>query len=279
MPCCLRDAARGFAAEPAPAGLAVRSIKDSKAGATFAAVGEALRYASAMPARLPVARSTRGARRLRWAALALLAVAGVAVADAGDGTPYAALYRVLAAAREVESEPLLRAVQRIESKRPGVRPDQIEVVIAARAGRIVVPIGVDGSAAFPLRDDLLAENPTVHTNQPRGSLTLSVTLALPTPPSTHVPVPELLAALAAVDAWLQRQAQPGAPPPAHATGVEFRFPRGAPAQVTVRGASERLLVADADGRIVLMREPDLRAGATEIELSQRPLEVLPWMRP
>jgi hypothetical protein len=215
----------------------------------------------------------RGALRAGFAALALL---GQASADSGPGTPYAVLYQALAAAREVEGEPLLRAVQRIESKLPGVTPGQIEVVIAARAGRIVVPIGADGRAAFPLRDDLLAENPVVHTNQPRGSLTLSVTLALATPRSTRVPVPELLAALDAVDAWLQREATAGAPRAA-ATGVEFRFPPGASAQATVRGGSERLLVADAEGRIVLMRDPDLLAGATEVELSQQPLELLPWI--
>lgn len=215
----------------------------------------------------------RGALRAGFAALALV---GQASADSGSGTPYAVLYQALAAAREVEGEPLLRAVQRIESKLPGVEPGQIEVVIAARGGRIVVPIGADGSAAFPLRDDLLAENPVVLTNQPRGSLTLSVTLALATPGSTRVPVPELLAALGAVDAWLARQATAGGPQD-QATGIEFRFPPGAPAQATVRGSSERLLIADAEGRIVLMRDPDLMAGATEVELSQRPLEVLPWI--
>lgn len=195
---------------------------------------------------------------------------------AGDSTttPYAALYAAFAAARGVEDHPRLRAVQRIESKLPGVRAQDIAVVIHGRAAPIRLVIGADGGVAFPLRDDLLAENPPVTSNQPRGSLTLSVTLALRTPSATRVPAAELRAALDAVDAWLAEQ--PAGKSRGRARGAAFRFPPGAGASITVRGASERFLLADAQGRIVLMRDPDLN-HASDIELSQLPLEVLPWI--
>lgn len=200
-------------------------------------------------------------------------------ADDAGATPYAVLHQALSPALEVEGDPRLRAVQRIESKLPGVRPQDIKVTIAARAGAIRVPIGADGRAAFPLRDDLLAQNPPVHSNQPRGSLTVSVTLALAPPTSTRVPVAELRAALDAADAWLSRKAAAeGLPPPA-VRGVELRFPPAAGASATLRGASERLLLADADGRIVLVRDADLADGTREVELSQLPLELLPWVAP
>lgn len=218
---------------------------------------------------------------LAFAGAACFAAPAMPQAASGSGgTPYAVLYQALSPALDVEDDPRLRAVQRIESKLPGVRPDAIEVVIEARGGEIRVPIGADGRARFPLRDDLLAQNPPVRSNQPRGSLTVSVTLALAPPRSTRVPVAELLDALAAADTWLAGKAvAEGLPPPA-VRGVELRFPPGAGASATLRGASsERLLLADAAGRIVLVRDADLAEGAREVELSQLPLEVVPWLSP
>ena len=204
--------------------------------------------------------------------------AGAAEPAAGDATatPYAVLYGAFAAARGVEEHPRLRAVQRIESKLPGVRAQDIAVVIHDRAGPTRLEIAADGSVAFPMRDDLLAENPQVTSNQPRGSLTLSVTLALRMPRATRLPVSELRAALDAVDTWIVDH--PDGEVSGRARGVAFRFPAGAAASLTVRGNSERLLVADAQGRIVVMRDPDLD-HAVDVELSQLPLEVLPWIAP
>jgi hypothetical protein len=210
-------------------------------------------------------------------ALGLAAPPRARAADDAGATPYAVLYRALSPALEVEGDPRLRAVQRIESKLDGVRPQDIEVTIDARAGAIRVPVAADGRAAFPLRDDLLAENPPVRSNQPRGSLTVSVTLALAPPSATWVPVDELRAALEAAEQWLSRKAAAeGLPPPA-VRGVELRFPPAAGASATLRGASERLLVADAEGRIVLVRDGDLADGTRAVDLSQLPLEVLPWV--
>jgi hypothetical protein len=233
--------------------------------------GGRLRYPRAMH---------RSLRLPAFALAAFLAAPAQSQAPApGDGTPYAVLYQALAPALDVENDPRLRAVQRIESKLPGVRPDAIDVVIEARGGAIRVPIAADGRARFPLRGDLLAQNPSVRSNQPRGSLTVSVTLALAPPRSTRVPVAELVDALDAAGAWLARKAQAeGVPPPA-VRGVELRFPPAAGASATLRGRSERLLLADGDGRIVLVRDADLADGTREVELSQLPLEVVPWLAP
>jgi hypothetical protein len=209
-----------------------------------------------------------------WVVLLAVALVGPVAAADGGRTPYSTLYRALAPAREVGEHPRLRAVQRIESKLPGVRPQQIEVRIHARSGDIAVPIAADGAAQFPLRDDLLAEDPPVSSNQPKGSITLSVTLALRVPDSTRLSAADLRAALADVDAWLVEQGNPGAP----TRGVEFRFPPGSGASLTVRGDTERFLLADDAGRIVVVRDPDLDT-AIGLDLSQRPLEVLPWIAP
>ncbi|MFN7550580.1 MAG: hypothetical protein ACK59M_14330 [Pseudomonadota bacterium] len=222
----------------------------------------------------------RTARRPAWIGILLtvLAVAGIArAADDAASTPYAVLHAALSPALEVEGDPHLRAVQKIESKLANVAPRDIEVTIDARGGPIRVPVAADGRVAFPLRDDLLAENPPVRSNQPRGSLTVSVTLALASPRSTRVPVGEFSAALDAADAWLSRKAAAEGVAPPVVRGLELRFPPAAGASATLRGRSERLLLADGDGRIVLVRERDLVDGTREVELSQPPLEVVPWL--
>jgi hypothetical protein len=127
---------------------------------------------------------------------------------------------------------------------------------------------------FPLNASLLAENPLGVTNQPKGSLTLSVTLGLKLPTSTRVPVGELNAALAEADQLLARGV---GGLDGHVRGVELRFEPGANASLTLRGRSERLLMADHAGRIVLMRDGDLNEAAAVIELNRLPMQVLPYL--
>ncbi|MFO0030237.1 MAG: hypothetical protein ACK558_15575, partial [Pseudomonadota bacterium] len=93
----------------------------------------------------------------------------------------------------------------------------------------------------------------------------------------RVPVGEFSAAPAAADAWLSRKAAAEGVAPPVVRGLELRFPPAAGASATLRGRSERLLLADGDGRIVLVRERDLVDGTREVELSQPPLEVVPWL--
>ncbi len=198
-----------------------------------------------------------------------------AEAAATGDVPYAVLYRALEPTLAMRRYPRLAAIQRVESKLPGVDPAAIRIRIVARPDPIEVPVGPDGAMEFPLDPELLAANPAVRTNQPAGSLTLSVTLALRVPPGTRIPADAIRAGLAEADALMLAVAD-GAQPQ-RARGAEFRFPRGSAASLALGGANERVLVADREGRIVLMRDPDLQAPATLLEFSSEPLLVLPWM--
>lgn len=205
------------------------------------------------------------------AAIALFAALASGTAGAAE-IEYAAIHRALAAGRDIARFPHLRAVQRIESKLPGVPARAIDIAIRARRGRIDVPVAADGTLALPIDDALLAENPVVETNQPAGSLTLTLSIELPQPPGATLSVAEVEAALAEADALLEGQ---------HASsrvrGVEFRFESDAPAGVTLRGEAERVLVPDRDGRVIVMRDPDLRSLYREIELAARPARILPFL--
>ena len=186
---------------------------------------------------------------------------------------YAALHRTLEPARATAGFARLRAVQRIESKLPGVEPAAITIAIRGRAGRVEVPIAADGTLALPVDAATLAENPVVETNQPAGSLTLTVSIELSKPRSSRIACAEIEAALADADRLLEQQGSD-----ARVRGVEFVLPADAGA-VTLRGGDdgERVLVPDAEGRVIVMRDPELRTLYREIELPATPLRVLPFL--
>ena len=206
----------------------------------------------------------------RTLAVLLLALVGGGAVDAAE-IEYAVIHRALGAAREIGGYPRLRAVQRIESKRDGIAPRTIDIAIHARRGRIEVPVADDGTLALPFDDALLAENPVVETNQPAGSLTLTLSVELKQPSGAIVAAAEVEAALAEADALLVGQ---------HARsrvrGVEFRFTDDETGGVTLRGAGERVLVPDRAGRVIVMRDPDL-STCREIELAARPIRILPFL--
>lgn len=204
-------------------------------------------------------------------ALAALA-AGLAASFAASAAEieYAVVYRALEAARGIDAYPRLRAVQRVESKRAGIAPRTIRIAIRARDGRIDVPVATDGTLALPVDDALLAENPVVVTNQPPGSLTLTLSIELAQPEGATLVAAEVEAALVEADALLARQQSR-----ARVRGVEFRFEGDA--RVVLHGDGDQVLVPDRHGRVVVMRDPDLRERCREIELSARPLRILPFL--
>ena len=110
------------------------------------------------------------------------------------------------------------------------------------------------------------------TNQPAGSLTLTLSLELEQPAGAKLRVADVAAALDDADAVLDAQ-DAGA----RVRGVEFRFAPGDPASVTLRGDGERTLVPDHEGRVIVMRDPDLGPLYDEIELSARPARILPFL--
>jgi hypothetical protein len=218
-------------------------------------------------------------RHLQRPALALLAVLafllGIPAAGAAEpasATSYAVLHRALEPALAIDAYPRLRALRRIESKLPGVPPSAIRLTIERASGPIELRPAADGTIDFPLDAALLAENPPVRSNQPRGSLVLSATLALATPPSRSLPPAFFTAALDDADRLLAADGSR-----ARAAGIELHFAADAQATATLRGAAERTLVADHTGRIVLMRDRDLGGDTGSIELSATPTLVLPWL--
>ncbi len=66
----------------------------------------------------------------------------------------------------------------ISSVLPDVKPQDIELYIDSRRGKILLKLNSDGTFSFPLRKDLLDENPFIIANQPKGSMQLKASIDL-----------------------------------------------------------------------------------------------------
>ena len=67
----------------------------------------------------------------------------------------------------------LLVVTVLQSTQPAVKTSDLSAYLDAKAGQIAVPIGNAGEFTLPLRDDLLAEDPWLITNQPKGTMRLN----------------------------------------------------------------------------------------------------------
>ena len=195
------------------------------------------------------------------------------VGGAASTTPYATLYAVVAPVSKINAYDHLIAMERIESKLPDVRPEDIRVVIHAKQGAIAVPVAAGGEVKFPVSDALREENPPVETNQPKGSLALIVNVALRTGDGLRVPWSDIEAGLTQVKAFYADSR--GASAPA-ISGVEVHFSTGSAAMLTIEGNNERLLMADPAGRIIVTRDVVLQNKEPVLVFSRAPEFVLPY---
>jgi hypothetical protein len=206
--------------------------------------------------------------------IALVPPAAAAEATAST-TPYMALYQVLTPARVIKSYDRLVAIERIQSKLSGVNPSDIRVVIHAKAGAIPVPIAPDGRVDFPTNDALRDENPPVETNQPKGSLALTVIVALGGIDRLRVPWADVEAGLVQVKKFYADNVPNGTTAPS-VHGIEVHFPPGSGATLTIEGRGERLLMADAAGRIVVTNDMAIEKEQPTLVFSRAPDFIMPY---
>lgn len=218
--------------------------------------------------------------RHSWSRLLLLWLllsCGVAAAQTPGGeTPYRALYGALSPSLKLAGYSRLKPVQRIVSKNASVAPDSILVSIHADSGVIEVRPARDGRVDFPMSEALLTENPPVRSNQPRGSLSVSVSFEIDLGDGDSLSYAELAKgidqaqqALAAVEPALAAQ---------RVAGIEFSFPPGVDARLQIVDPRlEELLVADREGFVRLRNDPRLRDSGAVVRWTPRPLRAVPYL--
>jgi hypothetical protein len=212
-------------------------------------------------------------RTLALLASIALIPAAAAGAQTTSTTPYLTLYQVLLPVSRIGTYDHLVALERIESKLPGVHPSDIRIVIHAKGGPIPVPVATDGEVKFPVSDALREENPPVETNQPKGSLALIVNVALRGTDRLRVPWSDIESGLDQVKAFYAVSQGAAAP---NVSGVEVHFSPGSEAMLTIEGKSERLLMADPNGRIIVTREMAQESSQPVLVFSRAPKFVMPY---
>jgi hypothetical protein len=204
--------------------------------------------------------------------MTLLLLAPLALA-ADREIPYAEMHKPLARLAGIPDGKYFRARMRFASNDPAVPTTDIKLVVRSRAGDIAVPIGADGSAAFPLRDDLLKENPPVVTNVAPGKMQVRVEMSVSAPPEQRFRY-ELMAAMQdEVKDIIARQGFMARMMAPDFEGLLITFPKGTAATATIEAAKPEVLEADAEGRI---RIPDRKAWRKEnpfVQLSEVPQRI------
>src|SRR5208283_1199886 len=107
------------------------------------------------------------------AALLLFTLAGPALAE-NARLPYHLLYNAQRAGADLNrAHTNLLVVLTLQSALPGVKTSDLSVSIEAGAGKIPIQIGAVGDFTIPMHGDLLAEDPWIIINQPKGTMKLS----------------------------------------------------------------------------------------------------------
>jgi hypothetical protein len=210
------------------------------------------------------------------AAFALLACcfAAAPVAAAERAIAYADLHRVFSRVAMLQGGKYLRVATTLASKDPSIATRDIRLVIRSRQGDLLVPVAADGSTAFPLRADLLAENPAVMTNVPEGKLEMNVSLAVEAPPQQRFRYGLMAEMLAEAKAMIAKQGFVARLLAPDFEGLVITFAPGSETTVTVAAAAGPVrLTADASGNVLVPDRRDWRRENPWLELSALPTRI------
>ncbi|MDB5360556.1 MAG: hypothetical protein JWO51_1853 [Rhodospirillales bacterium] len=168
----------------------------------------------------------------------------------------------------------------VQSLRPdggnlAIRP--LTITILSKNGKIDVPVAADNSFAIPINDELHDENPTVLTNQPKGSLSLQVGVRILLPQATRFTYAEFWLGIeqanrmtkrfAGMMRWLFAET---------ADSLILRFGRPERQMLRIAAADGALtLIADDSGTIFVRMDRKLVEQNPMMELSEPALDALP----
>jgi cell division protein FtsL len=190
---------------------------------------------------------------------------------------YAELYQMQRVQAELsDTYTNLVVVLRMEPASTNVATSNLVVYIDAKSGKIPVKIDSDGDFSVPMSNELLAENPWIITNQPRGTMKLDwfvglVVRRLGTAVS-YRPLMQVVRDCADVRERM-RQVFPGAPK-AKVSGLKLVFSRGTSATVTIHSQrGDRKLETDAKGEVLMPLDPDLFEENPLVIISKEPAVV------
>lgn len=212
---------------------------------------------------------------MRLASLMVVgAVAWSGAAQAERAIPYADMHEVFARVAALQGGKYFKAEARMSSSDPKVPTEAVTLVVRSRGGDIAVPIGADGVARFPLRADLLEENPPVMTNTAPGTLQFKVTITSEAPPVQRFKYALLVAMQDEADAAIAKQGLMARMLLPDFEGLAIQFPAGRAASATVETADGPVRFdAGADGLIHLPYKKAWRKADPWVQLSGMPDKI------
>jgi hypothetical protein len=199
--------------------------------------------------------------------LLALALAAPAGAVETEHLRYHALTRHWAAFEELapESRDRVRLSVRVQAKHAG---EPVDLWMDVAGQRYDLPVDAYGLVQVPRSPDIIAADPLVETNQPRGSIDTELALLLLVPDNQRFHYADLQAATDQTNALI-KQAAGGliAMFLPTVTGVEFNCPAGVDCTLVVHHAHGDEFLYAEKGKIQLPLSPALKAENPLIEAS------------
>jgi hypothetical protein len=168
----------------------------------------------------------------------------------------------------------------MRSTQTNVKSGDISAFIDSKSGKIPLPLGADGTFGVPVREDLLAEDPWIVVNQPRGTMELKWHAGFA--PSfarrltNSIRYATVMRVVKECDD-VQEKMRPFFPSAPRLTMVgvrlTFRQPATSTRVVIHAKGGDRQLPADADGEIILPLDADLMDEDPLLTLTERPVAV------
>lgn len=211
-------------------------------------------------------------RRFVAGALALLAGGTLArpahAADEFATLPYRTLIENATTFQNVapDRRDRLALVQSLRPDGGNLVARPLTITILSKTGKIDVPVTNDNSFAIPLTDELRDENPTVITNQPKGSLSLQVGVRILLPQTTRFTYSEFWLGIQQANAMTKR----------FAGMMRWVFFDSADSLILRFGRPERqmLRIAAADGALTLIADD---TGTIFVRIDKKLVEENPMM--
>ncbi len=215
--------------------------------------------------------------RAGWVALLLLPGALGAQAAETATIPYAKLDEILQKADAIDRKKLVVLAQ-VGSRNKAVKPSEITLTIKSATGAIPIRLSAEGDLLdFPRTEALRKENPPIESNQPKGSLALSMGLGLAIPDALTFRYAGIVDGIAEGNKAVKAQAGMLSLVAPSLKAVVFFFPPRSAGKATVEIAAaggKKVLTADAGGEVKILLDAKLAAENPEVRVSERPLRIL-----
>jgi hypothetical protein len=218
---------------------------------------------------------------LRCATLGLLLLLCRPAAAENARLPYHYLHRIQQLQTNLcLAHPDLQIILQLQSASPDVKNSDVQAYLDSKTGKIPIPLGPYGDIALPERDDLLAEDPWLITNQPKGTMQLNwqagLSRAFVRQMTNAIHYGPLMRAMRDCEEVQEKMREffPGSPKLAVA-GLRMIFPPEIRTATVIIHAKtgDRKLQTDADGELIVPMDPDLRDEDPLMTLSSIPAKV------